>query len=192
MTRIVTYFLPLFYLVSLIMLQEFECIYKNKLIITFIFLILSLNIYNNYPKKFFIAPYVPSEVGYIDNNIHRDVIKKCSNSIIITAGYPGILTFFNIKPNFFLNTEITKYPQTYEYLGENKYIETYTKIPIIKNYNDFLEIYNSSKSLCVIVGELSRRNIDFTTMSFILNNMHKQENAYIPNLNGEPVLFIKD
>lgn len=191
LTRTIVFFLPLFYLVSVFSTSLIFATFRNSIIAVPILILLFLNVYTNYPTNFFQSPYIPTEVGYIDDNMYRDAAKYCDSSLIITAGYPGIATFFHVKPSYFLNIEIRQYPQSYELVGDNEYLEIYSRIPILTSYDDFVKIANSADKVCFIGGELSRHNIGAEIMDYVQKNMKEFPNHYSENLNGKPLFFTK-
>jgi hypothetical protein len=191
LTRAIIYLLPLFYLISVISISKLSSIYNSKLITCMLIFFLFFNIYSNYPANFLEAPYIPTEVGYIDNSLYSDVLATCNGSVIITASYPGITIFHEIKTNYFLNIQAYQYPEDYEIAPDGKYVEVYSKVPVLTSYEDFSTVLNSNQKVCFFGGELSRSNIGQDILSLIKLKMKKYPKEYTPNLNGEPLFYVK-
>jgi len=133
----------------------------------------------NYPKKFLLAPFIPQEINYIDNNLYSDVLVNCKGALIITAGYPGIAKFYGITPNFFLNTQLEEKPKSYKIKQKDTYVEIYTKIPIINNSKDFLKILDFNKSVCLIGGEFPEDNIGKEIFNMVKSQMSPFDKKYL-------------
>lgn len=189
--RTVIYILPLYYLVAVIVLSNLLPKFNSPSAKYILILFFLFSIVANYPKGFLLRPYIPSEVGYIDNRIYKDASRICSDSVNITAGYPGMVIFHGLKPDYFLNIEILKSPNTYLTDDYIKYTEVYTKIPVVTTYEEFVYIVKSNQKVCFTGGELSRRNIGPEILDYVNKNMTKVENQYLENLNGEPLFFTK-
>ena len=178
MTRAIIYLLSIFYLIAIFSLSKYLSTSKIKINLFLLFCIF-LNIYENYPKNFLLAPYIPEEVNYIDNEIYKDILENCKDHLIITAGYPGVAIFQGIQPDYFLNTQIEKQPKSYKTEGKNTYIEVYSKIPIITNGGDFIKILNSEEKVCLFGGEFPDNNIGKAVFSIIQSKMQPFNKDYL-------------
>lgn len=166
--RAIFCFLPLFYLSSIYSFSRL----KLSRVFKFLFiLILIFSFFISYPINFFKSPYMPAEVNYIDGQLYKDILNNCNNSLIITAGVPGIAIFNNITPDYFLNILAKNSLDTYKLTDGNRYIEVYSKIPILTDSEEFSRVLNSNKKVCFFGGELSGKNIGAEIFSNVQLNM---------------------
>lgn len=178
LTRSIIYFLPIFYLVSIFSISKTISIYKRKIVTYVLILFIIITIYVNYPVDFLNHPYIPDEINYIDNQIYSDIIENCNDSIIITAGYPGIAQFHGINPDFFINVEAEKHPLDFVITEKKEYLEIYSKTPTLVNYEEFLDVLNSNKKLCFFGGELPERYMGLDILKSVQSNMNKFPKKY--------------
>ena len=185
MTRVIIYFLPLFYLVSIISLSKLFYIKNSKIIVVIIILLLMLNIYANYPKDFIKEPYIPSEVRGIPNKIYYDTMDLCKDHIIITSSIPWWEKFYNLNIQYYLNTwysydkiNITNEEMSFVYFDqiEKRFKDRYTNIPLIINVEELQRII-SEGNFCYISGGVPSNWVNSETQKFISDNF-KLEKTY--------------
>jgi hypothetical protein len=196
--RGILYFFSLFYLSIIMLISKFK---QRFILILFIILLFSAMIIS-YPQEFLIAPGLPNEIAYIDNNIYLDVQKNCEDSLIITSARPWIPIIYDIKPSYYLNTKyndlewIQNKESTLARWDEDKkiYFDTYSGTPLITNTEEFINIQEStSKKICYITGGLPSSWVDTKTREFINLNFDKFEEDYKTNYESSRMyLFIKD
>jgi hypothetical protein len=97
--RAITYFLPLFYLVSILAISKLNF---NNIKTVFIYLLLISTIIFNYPPKFFNGPYLPFEINYVDYEKAYTFLKnQCSNSEkYAILAEPYISNFYNVHIDY--------------------------------------------------------------------------------------------
>ena len=155
MTRVIIYFLPLFYLISIISLTYLLLIY-NKKTYTFIFLVLALfNIYKNYPATFLEEPAIPTEITYTEySKISNSLKIHCEETKNIAfLENPFVLSFYNIDIDYsvYLNSDLLEKDRRFFLDSDGIYKTVYKKIPTIMN----LEKLKSSLSegFCITLSE---------------------------------------
>jgi len=157
-TRAIIYFLPLFYLCSILSVSKYLSIYKNKRIAIFVILLLTLNIYTNYPDDFFSGPNIPTEINYVEyKEVSRFLNEECSNkTIFVLIPNPYILTFYDV------NVDYTSYIRKSYLENDNKfyfennsssYRTSYKHIPAINDRNKLITKIDGNS--CVVISEKS-------------------------------------
>ncbi len=99
MTRVIIYFLPLFYLISISVFSRIPIVYKNKFIFVSVLLLLGLSIYANYPNNFFLkGPYIPSEIRYKDyKKTTNYLLKNYNKNFKVVTHIPHMILFYDNK-----------------------------------------------------------------------------------------------
>lgn len=182
--RVIFYFLPVYFLISIYSISK-ASFSKMFFILVLIFTIFA--IYNNYPTNFFNAPYVPSEIRYMDNGVYTDATHLCSDHIILVASRPGIAIFYGISPTYYINTnyEIPSWLNNPEskYASynptKNQFVEVYSKIPVLTNLSEVTNIYNSNSKVCYIGGGLPPRWVDDTIKQFAYTQSSLHYTGYL-------------
>jgi len=186
LTRGILYFLPLFYMVAISYLSYIKSNYINYFLIA----ILLITVIGNYPTNFLLHPYIPKEVTYIDDYAYVGARALCNGKIIITSSRPGILLFFGIKPDFYVNTKYNdrvwvasdeESSLAYFSTTTGMFFDTYSDTPIIKNVEEFRTIYNTYQNICYITGALPYSWINNDVRSFIDENFIEEDKKYRTN-----------
>ncbi|MDZ7799158.1 MAG: hypothetical protein U5L76_06190 [Patescibacteria group bacterium] len=181
MTRIIIYYLPLFYLVSLISFERVGQILNNKIILVFLLLLLSLTIYSNYPNNFFSeGPHIPSEVGYRDyqKSIHS-LIDIHKNTTIITH-LPHIIQFYypsinNSRMYLLRDKENSFYDIRLKYLKNNKTYYTPSDNVIITNSNNLENIIKESEVILLLDNSFFYSWTEKSSQKIIKDNFKKEK-----------------
>jgi len=197
-TRNILYLLPLYYLTLVFILTRFKF---NSIFKIIVFLIIISNILVVYPNGFLSHPYIPEEINYIDNSIYSDVSYLCKDSLIITAGSPGVAQFYKINPSYYVNTNYNdpkfiniNNPDSqiaFFDFNSNNYKETYTRIPLLINENELEELYYNNSNICYITGGLPYSWVNQKTRDFVTNNFHKYKSYNTNNNRIGMELYIK-
>lgn len=160
-TRSILYLLPLFYLVSTLGAETFL---NNKSVFFqgVTYLLIPASLFFAYPKEFIRHPYLPKEVDYIDNTVYTDAKKICDGYRLLVASNPGIAIFFELKPDYYLNTKVTDIEwlktnpdaRLFKPSDDSLYIETYSKIPVLSDIQDLQTFFQQNEKICLIQGGL--------------------------------------
>jgi hypothetical protein len=143
--RGVIYFLPLFFIVTLITVEQFQ---KHVLIALGVPLLLMVNIIGSYPDQFFQQPHIPGEVFYIDyHKAYAYVKEQCrSEPILQTAPSPFIAQFYDVTPDYGLMMRDTRHQKSlYVSAREDETVSTrmksyYGRIPMLTDRARFTEL----------------------------------------------------
>lgn len=185
--RGILYFLPLYYLVIILVLSKLNI---SKITTVFTALLLFATIYLNFPKSFIKTPFIPEEINYIDNQIFEDVKTSCAKSVIITASRPRILLFYNIKPDYQINTKLddqdwllNDVEASLYYLDQspNIYRDADTHTPVITNLTTFLTAINDKQNVCVITGGLPAAWVNQEITKYLEENFRETQKKYSSN-----------
>jgi hypothetical protein len=159
MTRVIIYFLPLFYLVSVISFSKYTKIY-NKKIISFLFILLLISsIHANYPDDFVSeAPHIPTEVVYRDYKEASIIVnERATNETILITNLPHIYKFYSDEQNdiyLMRDREASFYNPNLRYQGENDtYYYTASDDPIITNDEMLLSIINNNENVLFLLDD---------------------------------------
>ncbi len=188
-TRGVLYFLPIFYLVSLIPLSQL----KFKTIISIFFIILlSVNIYSNYPEDFFVGPNIPFEINYVEyNKIFSYMNENCYDKTkFVLLNSPYISYFYNTEANY--SSYIRK-----EYLETNRkiikinetYYTKYKEIEVLSS-NDLLVNKIYSTNYCIVMHSDYKSNWRFIDQKDFYNLINDDKN-HIQNIGNHVVIHKK-
>ncbi len=155
--RGILYFVPLFYLVSLISLSQLKYL-SNNLLFVVVALGLLLTICEDYPQGFVEHPFVPHEIHPVDYKLLYDEVKQsCESDAAIIEASPSafIARFYDVKPDYvFVGTKHKKSANYYYDKEQKLYRTVYGDIPIIERYE---HIERLKKDVCLIVRSPSRR-----------------------------------
>ncbi len=154
MARTIMYFLPLFFLVTLISIRFIS--FNKNILLLLIILLLSLNIYNTYPKDFFDYPYMPTEITYKDYYEASDYLKnliKDENYSILT-NMPHIYKFYNkynINKIYMLrDNENSYFVSNLKFQELNIWYYTPSKDKIIFGKENFENFFTGEKVIILI------------------------------------------
>lgn len=181
--RVILYLAPLYYLNTVFALLALK---KKKLFLFLIIVLLFFSLYASYPKNFFLGPGLPNEVRYIDNNLYKDALNICNNSLIIVSGRPGIAEFFGVHPDYYLNTKYgdplwvdSNSESNYSYYDFSKkgFFDVYTGVPLLTSLPEVQKVYLSSK-ICYLDGGLPYSWVDRNIEDFITNQSEIHLNNY--------------
>lgn len=186
--RSIMYFFPLYYLTIFIGLDFIIKSKKDYIILTITSIIISTEIFINYPKGFINTPYIPKEIDYIDNTAYNDAKTICKNNTIIVYSNPGIALFFDIKPNYYINSKysdnnwVTYNPDAkLAYKKDGIFYDVYSNVRIISTLDELVNIYHNNKNICIIQGGLPYSWINEDIRSFIKNNFSETDKIYKSN-----------
>ena len=184
--RAIFYLMPLYLLFSFYILniniKNFEG--KTSTLIysgTVLFMIfIGMTVIKNYPQNFFQHPYIHSEIMYYDNSVYKVIKDKCFDAKIITANRPEILQFFNIRSDYYLNTQyantdwvISDPESKYSRFDSstNSFFYNYTNTPVITQLQHLETILNENNQVCLLTGFMPYDWIDKSTREYIVNNL---------------------
>lgn len=156
-TRGIFYFMPLYYLVSLISLTEIRYFSDKIFLVTLSFFIFFTTI-KDYPPYFLKMPYVPSEIHYIDyDRVYSSVQKHCSDKVIVEASpSPFIASFHNVKVDYVLSETgwISKDNGYYYNDRERRFKTVFQDTPVV---SDLRTVSKKDHGICLIVRKPSQR-----------------------------------
>ena len=150
----------------------------HKLINWLFIAFLVITIVSNYPPYFIKSPAIDAEVNYIDNSVYGDAEQICNNSLIITSGRPAVSIFFDVIPDYYLNTEYSEenwksdaeYSLAFYDSNNMTYYDSTTKIPLIISLQNFNDIFAKNSRICYISGGLPYPWVNQKTREFIEKN----------------------
>jgi hypothetical protein len=180
-TRAIIYFLPLFYLCSIISVSKYLSMYKNKTITILVILLLALNVYGNYPDDFFNGPNIPTEVNYVEyKEVSRFLNEECSNkTTFVLMHNPYILTFYGVQVDYTSHIRKSLLENDNKFYFENNsssYRTSYKHIPVINNRNKLITKIDDNS--CVVINEESKhywRYFEEKDVQILENNFSKKQ-----------------
>jgi hypothetical protein len=176
LTRVMFYFMPLFYFTSSFGIYSYYKILRKKILLVTIFVIIAIiGTYNIFPKDFFKKPEISGEIWYTDClNAYKYVKNNCRNSIILSAvNQPYISVFYGVENDYFININ-GPYYQNYYDLASKEYYYSGTKV--IEDPYDLEMILKNNEDICLIVrGSLGNKLLGKTGERMIDENLIKVE-----------------
>lgn len=155
-TRGIFYFLPLYYLISLISIDKITY-FSDKIFKTAIYGAFIYTTILNYPSRFTEIPYIPSEIYYIDYaKVYSSVQQHCSDKTIVEASpSPFISSYYNVNVDYVLSETgwIAREGTYYYNKKERRFKTVFNDTPVLSNLNT---LSNSDNGVCLIVRNQSR------------------------------------
>ncbi len=167
-TRAIIYFLPLFYLVSILTLSRFRL---NKLLTIIVVSLLLINIYSNYPDDFITGPRIPYEGNYLEyQNIYSFIKNNCNDGLKINLLHrPDISFFYNTETDFipYIKSALLKKDIKYYYnSSSNKYYTVQENIEVITTMDELIKIHNSPIKKCYILPRNNKHIWRYSAFQF--------------------------
>jgi len=177
LTRTITYFFPLFFLVCAFSFYKLYNITRDSLLIILTAIIIIIPLILPYPKDF---PEVLalSEINYTDyKKIYRYVKKEHGGSIIInTTSKPYISKFYGVEPDYFViftNNVVHR-----RYVDIDTQTLFYNKTEVIENPVLFKTLMSEKNEICVIVREPNRNTLLGNQGSILIDNHLTKKKQY--------------
>lgn len=178
MTRIIIYFLPLFYLISVFVFSTFSKIYKHKFFPFFVLLFLFLSVLENYPDDFFSeGPYVPTEVNYKDYLKSNEYIqRKIGNNsdITIISSLPHINKFYNTQGDFIVlrDNKNANYDKSSEFFEKecNCIKDSILKVNVLSGCEELKDILKKDNKTVIYIDKDLKSWINIDTYRYIIDN----------------------
>jgi len=153
MTRTILYFLPVYYLFSIVFISNLTV---SKLFKFSLLLIISVTIFINFPKDYLYGPYIPSEITYTDFERAYKIssnLCKDGNIYILTSAQWTILPYYHEKNIMSAIIDPVYLSTSLDYLIDkqtNKIVTTPGNIPVEFGRSYVDKIKYSDKPTCVI------------------------------------------
>ena len=153
--RAIFYFFPLYYLVSIVTLENINFKFKKLSRVLFILLIF-LTIIINYPPNFSNQPNIPEEILYQDyQEAYGFVDKNCEGRKIYAILHQPHISLFYIKRvdyTAYINPGVPEIDSRY-YKEGNKTFTVYGNIEVIQDKNYLEKLKVTSEKFCMITSD---------------------------------------
>ena len=179
------YFLPLFYLSTIISVDAIAKLFKNNKIIYILFIIIIFgafgsNLYDNYKITFKgYQPTIPGEIGYHDYKGAYEFIKyNLEDYIIIQPSFSvRTQTMYDVVTDYKLNLQsIHKYYSDKEDVGDNN---LFLNTPTITDKKEFYDIVKNNLKVCVVLrGNSKMYFLDDESYDFIINSFENKKEFF--------------
>ncbi|MCP4606748.1 MAG: hypothetical protein GY847_40620 [Proteobacteria bacterium] len=184
--RGVLYFMPIFYLVSLMSFNQVKYC-STKVFFLVISMLFVYTIKSSYTEELLEYPHIPKEIHYIEyQKLYSTVKKTCNNDEIIIEASPSafISGFYNVDIDYLLVS--TKHIESNNYYFDDStstYKTVYQNVPILEEFSDIMKM---DRDVCLIARSptlrrfISRRKYYHLKKKFKYKSYKNLDLFYIP------------